>query len=36
MVISCCQGIKCPGSRLYKRRWEAKGEILGGLSANKK
>jgi hypothetical protein len=33
MVSSRCQGIKCPGSRPFKRRWETKGEILGGLSA---
>jgi hypothetical protein len=29
MVSSRCQGIKGPGSRPFKRRLEAKGEILG-------
>jgi hypothetical protein len=36
MVSSRCQGIKGPGSRPFKRRLEAKGEILGGLSANRR
>ena len=32
MVSSRCQGIKRPGSRPFKGRWEAKSEILGGLA----
>ena len=36
MVSSRCQGIKCPGSRPFKGRWEAKDEIPGGLSATRK
>ena len=36
MVSRRCQGIKCHGSPPFKSRWEAKGEILGGLSGNRK